>query len=191
MDTLASAEYRSLRDTIRERGTARVWIFVVGLVAWAALAMATASLASLPVAMLGPLLVLGGVFEVVNALHVGAERIGRYLQVFHEPSAGWEHTAMAFGQAYPGSGPDPLFALFFAGAAVLNFIPVLLAEPVVIEVVVIGTAHLLFIVRLIVARRGAAHQRSADLERFEKLKAAMAATASSAAAPPSSRNTAN
>ena len=26
-------EYRALRETIRERGTARVWIFVVGLVA--------------------------------------------------------------------------------------------------------------------------------------------------------------
>jgi len=190
MDTLASAEYRALRDTIRERGTARVWIFVVGLVAWAALAMATASLSGIPVAMLGPLLVLGAVFEVVLALHVGVERIGRYIQVFHEASPGWEHAAMAFGQAYPGSGPDPLFTLLFAAAAVLNFIPVLQAEPVVIEVAVVGSAHLLFIARLIVARRHAAHQRAADLERFEKIKAATAATGPPAA-PPSSRNTAS
>ena len=29
-------EYRELRSTVRERGTARIWIFVSGVVAWAA-----------------------------------------------------------------------------------------------------------------------------------------------------------
>ena len=41
-------EYRALRDTIRERGTARIWVFLAGLVAWGALTTATAALAALP-----------------------------------------------------------------------------------------------------------------------------------------------
>ena len=77
-------EYRALRATIRERGTARVCIFAGGIVAWAAATIATAALASTPLATLLPLLVLASVFEAVFALHIGVERIGRYLQVFHE-----------------------------------------------------------------------------------------------------------
>jgi hypothetical protein len=77
-------EYIALRATIRERGTARVCIFAGGLAAWAAASIATAALASTPVAVLLPLLVLAAAFEAVFALHVGVERIGRYLQVFHE-----------------------------------------------------------------------------------------------------------
>ena len=66
---------------------------------------ATAALASLPIAALLPLLVLAGVFEAVFALHTGVERIGRYIQVFFEAPGerAWEHTAMAFGRAFPGS----------------------------------------------------------------------------------------
>ena len=77
-------EYTALRETIRERGTARVWIFVAGLVAWAALVIATAALAALPVATLLPLLILAGTFEAVFSLHAGVERVGRYIQVFFE-----------------------------------------------------------------------------------------------------------
>ena len=52
-------EYRALRATIRERGTARVWLFVVGIMAWAALLFATASVTpELPIAVLLPLLAL-------------------------------------------------------------------------------------------------------------------------------------
>src|SRR5437867_12947540 len=47
-------EYRALRATIRERGTARIWIFVVGLLGWAGLVTATAALAALLVAPLLP-----------------------------------------------------------------------------------------------------------------------------------------
>src|SRR5439155_3058751 len=68
-------EYRALRATIRERGTTRVWLFVVGLAVWAALVVATAALAALPIATLLPLLLLAAVFEAVFALHVGVERI--------------------------------------------------------------------------------------------------------------------
>src|SRR5947209_377037 len=77
-------EYRALRDTIRERGTTRVWVFIAGLAVWAALVIATAALAALPVATLLPLLVLAAVFEAVLSLHIGVERIGRYLQVYFE-----------------------------------------------------------------------------------------------------------
>ena len=162
-------EYRALRDTIRERGTTRVWVFVAGLLGWAALVIATAALAALPVATLLPLLILAAVFEAVFALHIGVERIGRYIQVYFEETSGWEHAAMAYGRTFRGGG-DPLFALVFVGATILNFVPVLIAEPVAIEVVVIGFAHVLFIVRIALARRHARRQRALDLERFQRIR---------------------
>ena len=63
-------EYRTLRDTIRQRGTTRLWVFLAGLAAWAALTLATAALAALPVATLLPLLILAAAFEAVFSLHV-------------------------------------------------------------------------------------------------------------------------
>jgi len=176
-------EYRALRATIRERGTARVWIFVAGLFGWAALVIAIASLAALPIATLLPLLVLAAVFESMFSLHTGVERIGRYLQVFFEDSAqraepagtarsegGWERTAMAFGRAHPKAGSDPLFTTIFIAAAFLNFVPVLVSEPVPIEIGVIGGLHALFIARVLLAKRAAAHQRAQDFERFNALR---------------------
>ena len=80
-------EYSALRATIRERGTARVCVFAAGVAAWGALTVATAVLASTPLATLLPLVVLASVFEAVFALHAGVERVGRYLQVFYEAGA--------------------------------------------------------------------------------------------------------
>jgi hypothetical protein len=167
-------EYSALRATIRERGTARVWIFLAGFTVWAALTITTAALASLPVATLLPLLVLSAAFEIVFALHTGVERIGRYIQVFFEAPGerGWEHTAMAFGRAFPGGGSDPLFAPYFALATVLNLVPAALARPVAIEWLVVGLPHILFVAHLWRGRRRSAVQRAVDLERFEKLKSA-------------------
>jgi hypothetical protein len=164
-------EYRSLRATIRERGTARIWVFLFGIVAWAALITATAALAALPVATLLPLLVLVAAFEAVFSLHVGVERIGRYIQVFLEKEGGWEHTAMAYGRPLRGTRVDPLFSVYFLMATFLNFVPVLLAEPVAIELWVVGAVHVLVAVRIVLARRSAAGQRAADLKRFLELKA--------------------
>src|SRR5260370_36347679 len=93
-------EYRALRATIRERGTTRTWVFVVGLAVWAGLALAAVAIGPLPALALLPLLVLGASFEAVYALHVAVERIGRYLQTFHDDT--WEHTAMAFGAPLAG-----------------------------------------------------------------------------------------
>jgi hypothetical protein len=167
-------EYRALRATIRERGTARVWIFVVGFGMWGGLVMATVAIASLPEATLLPLLTLAAVFEAVFALHTGIERVGRYIQVFYESetpdSSNWEYTAMAFGRAFSGSASDPLFGRFFWIATLLNFIPALLAGAVRVEWTVIGLAHLVFIARVAVAERHAARQRAVDLDHFQKLK---------------------
>jgi hypothetical protein len=163
-------EFRALRDTIRERGTARVWIFVAGVSAWAALTLATAALAQVPVAALLPLFVLAAAFEAVFSLHVGVERIGRYIQVFLEQEGGWEHQAMAFGRPPRGTAVDPLFSVYFVVAALLNFIPVLLLEPVRIELAVVGTAHVLVIVRIVAAKAAAGRQRAVDLQRFSGLK---------------------
>jgi hypothetical protein len=167
-------EYRALRETIRERGTARMWMVVVGLVAWAALTIATAAVAATPVATLVPLLALAAVFEAVYALHIGVERIGRYLQVFHESgdagAPGWEHVAMAFGRPKGAVAPDPLFTALFLLATLFNVTPALLVQPIVQELVFVGGAHALFAVRIIAARTAAAKQRMVDLRRFEEIK---------------------
>ena len=175
-------EYSALRATIRERGTARVCIFAGGIAAWAAAAIATAALASTPVATLLPLLVLAAVFEAVFALHVGVERIGRYLQVFHEtdrptrprplaypPCRRWEHAAMAFGRPKGAASTDALFSVIFFLAALFNVVPALILEPQRVELVFVGGAHALFVLRLLVARHAASTQRAIDLERFQQL----------------------
>jgi hypothetical protein len=170
MSTHQQEEYRALRRTISQRGTAKAWILVTGIIGWAALTMATAALASLPVATFLPLLVLAVTFEAIFSLHVGIERIGRYLQVFHEDATGWEHTAMAFGRPLKGTGTDPLFAAHFLLATLLNIVPALLAEPVQLELTVVGFAHLLFVARLVLAWRSAGRQRASDLKRFEEMR---------------------
>lgn len=161
-------EYTALRATIRARGTARVWIFVVGLAVWASLWIAGAALALPPVASLVSLVELAAAFEAVFALHVGVERLGRYLQVFHEDT--WEQTAMGFGRPLAGTGSDPGFTALFGLAAFLNFVPVIIAGAVRIELIVIGAGHAAFLARLIVARQVAGRQRSVDLERFRAMK---------------------
>ena len=121
------------------------------------------------------LLVLAAAFEGVFSLHVGVERIGRYIQVFLEESEGdnlgWEHVAMAVGPPLKGTRSDPLFTVYFLIATVLNVVPALLAQPVPLEVGVVLGAHVLVIARIGLARRIASRQRAADLKRFRDLKA--------------------
>jgi hypothetical protein len=178
-------EYTELRATIRERGTARVCIFAAGIAAWAAATIAIAAFAASPVATLLPLLVLAAVFEAVFALHIGVERIGRYLQVFHEGSSassaeagaedsrgtvGWEQAAMAFGRPAGAASADALFTAIFVLAALFNLMPALILEPQRAELIFVGGAHALFGLRLFVARHAAAKQRAIDLERFQQLQ---------------------
>jgi hypothetical protein len=188
-------EYIALRATIRERGTARVCIFAGGVVAWAAATIATAALASTPIATLLPLLVLASVFEAVFALHIGVERIGRYLQVFYETDppappgppdllaspgrpalpaspahSGWEHAAMAFGRPAGAAAVDALFTVPFLLATLCNVAPALIVDPARVELIFIGGAHALFVLRLLVARQAAGRQRAIDLARFQQMK---------------------
>ncbi len=144
-------------------------VFAAGLSTWAVLSFALVALAAAPLASLFPLLVLFATFEAVFALHVGVERVGRYLQVFYDDR--WETTAMAFGQPLAGTGSDPLFAAVIAVATVCNLIPVFLAEPIPVEITVIGLIHAAFIVRIGLARRAASRQRAADIARFREIKA--------------------
>jgi len=160
-------EYRALRRTILERGNVRICVFVGGLTGWAIVALAT-TFVSVPLITVIPLLLLLSTFEAVFALHVGVERVGRYLQVFYADR--WEQAAMDFGTPMAGTKTDPLFGFVFGVATICNFAPVLLAAPVPIELAVLGGAHALFLIRLIVARQAAAKQRTADLKRFQQLK---------------------
>jgi hypothetical protein len=169
-------EYNALRATIRERGTARMWVVLAGIVAWAATALATAALAVAPIVTLIPLLVLATTFEITFALHTAVERVGRYIQVFFEESAGaagWEHRIMEFGRAAARpSSTDPLFVRTFLIAALLNLLTGAIAAPAPVEWVVLGLAHALLGWRILAARREAAGQRAADLARFREIQKA-------------------
>jgi hypothetical protein len=160
-------EFSALRATIRERGTARVVVFSFGIAAWAALLFVMAAAVPVPAAVLVPLVVLVATFEAVFALHVGVERIGRYLQVFHSDT--WEKTAMAYGRRFPGGGPEPLFASVFVLAALVNLLAMVAVDPVPGEWIPLGLAHVAFALRIDRARRVAARQRAEDLERFQAI----------------------
>lgn len=181
MTPRALEEFKALRDTVRSRGTARIWVFLTGMIGWGALTIATASLAALPVATFLPLLILALTFEAVFSLHVGVERIGRYIQVFLEDDGtGWEHVAMALGPPLSGTSSDPLFTAYFILAALLNIVPALLAQPVPLEVGVVLGGHLVFVVRVIVSKYVASRQRAADLARFNEIKTGRAGRAGQA-----------
>jgi hypothetical protein len=174
MTDLLREEFEALRATIRERGTARVWIFFASLAAWGALATAIVLLGSAPVFTLIPLVVLAAGFEAIFNLHIGVERIGRYVQAFmEEPSpaaAHWETAAMAFGRGHKAVTSDPLFAAVFLIAALVNALPAVGEATSVPEIVTIAGAHAAFFARVAIARRAASSQRQRDLERFRALR---------------------
>lgn len=180
--SLTEAEFTVLRQTIARRGTARMVLFPATLIAWAALALFILEFGEFPVASLMSLAVLVGGFEAIHALHVGVERLGRYLQVYYEQPDGpsttsatagasprWESTVMAIGPALPGGGIDPLFSFVFAAAAFINLIPGLASSPTPLELGVVGVTHLLFVIRIVRARGAAARQRAVELETFRAL----------------------
>ena len=167
-------EFRALRGTIQLRGTVRMVVVPVVFVGWAATAVATAAVITVAVSTLVPLLILVAGFESVFALHVNVERIGRYLQVFHEgDDTGWETVAARFGPRFAPTAPDPLFGRLFVLATSVNFLPAALGWENVPELVVLAVLHLLFINRIRLARAFAAAQRDKDLERFLTLRREM------------------
>jgi hypothetical protein len=171
--SLTELEYAALRQTITARGTMRVALALIAFLGWAILATVLMLFSDLPVTAIFPLALLTAGFEAIHALHVGVERIGRYLQVYYEAGNGgpqWETAAMAVGPALPGGGADPLFTVVFTCAAVLNLIPALLPQPTTFELGVIGALHAIFIVRVLRARIAAARQRAVELESFRALR---------------------
>ena len=176
------AEYEALRASIRERGTARMVLFPIIFIGWAATAIATGAVITVALSTLVPLLVLAAGFEAIFALHTNVERIGRYLQVFHEPTNGdpghvaWEHVAMEFGRRFPGSGPDPLYGRLFVLAISVNYLPAALGGTE-IELAVLAVFHLLAIGRIRYCRSVATKQRALDLERFAAIAKQSSASA--------------
>ena len=172
--SLTESEFAVLRSTIATRGTVRMALVPVIFVAWAALAAALALWSDTPVAVVFPLAILVAGFEAIHALHVGVERIGRYIQVNYESQPDgpqWENTAMRVGPALPGGGIDPLFTFVFLSTTFANLIPAAIAGPTRLEYAVVAALHLAFMIRLIRARGAAARQRAVDLETFKALKA--------------------
>jgi hypothetical protein len=177
--TIRDHEYGELRRTIAIRGTVRVAFIPLTFVWWAGLSVVLVLFSELPVAALYTLAVLAAGFESVHALHVGVERIGRYLQVAYEEARpdssvtglqpGWETTAMKVGPALPGGGVDPLFTILFCAAAIVNLIPAVLPVPTGIEISLIGALHIGFIIRVLRARTAAARQRAVELEQYRAL----------------------
>lgn len=176
--TIRETEFAVLRQTIAGRGTSRATLAVVVMVAWGCLATVFGLFSDLPLLAMIPLTVLVGGFEAIWALHVGVERIGRFIQVTYESPGGacWETTAMRASPALPGSGTDPLFAVVFALASLVNLGVAFVAEPTPIEIVLLFAGHAGLLLRLARARLVASRQRRADLAAFEAVRQAGSTT---------------
>jgi hypothetical protein len=163
-------EYAALRATIRERGTARIVLVPVVFIGWGGTAIATAAVITVALSTLVPLMVLAAGFQAIFALHVNVERIGRYLQAYHEREGdGWEGVAMEYGRRFPSSGTDPLFSRLFVLATSVNFIPAALGGAP-LEIAVLAVAHFAFLYRVRQAGAFARQQRAEDLERFRAVR---------------------
>lgn len=179
MERHRQSEYLVLRQTIAQRGALRPVLVLCGTAIWAALLIAVLALLPYPVAASIPLLVLLVTFEVIRPLHFGAERIGRYLQVFYEEedassrslsdTPSWERVAMSFGTV-PGVGGHALFVPVFLIATAINYLAVLLPRPVAIELSVMAIPHLAFIAWLVAVDRAMRKQRSTELTRLRELR---------------------
>ena len=173
-------EYLVLRRTIAQRGALRPVLVVIGTGMWALVLTAVVAWLPYPVAAVIPLLVLAATFEAIRPLHFGAERIGRYLQVFHEEAGepgrplrdtpSWERVAMSFGKV-PGVGGHPLFVPIFFLATLANYLAVVIPGPLPIELGALATPHVAFIAWLIAADRAMKRQRDIELTRMRELAA--------------------
>jgi hypothetical protein len=166
-----ASEYETLRATIRQRGTMRIYVVLAGVAAWGALAVALVTTQLQGGAILIPLLILATTFELNFFVHTGVERIGRYLQVFYEEasgSTGWETTAMNYGAKFP-NGLDPLFVTVFSTCAAVNFFSSLATARRPGWIAISLILHSLFAYRTVSARKAASSQRALDLDRFRSL----------------------
>jgi hypothetical protein len=173
---LAREEYRALRTTIRERGTARVLVAVVTVVAWAALSIAGFDRGPAPFVSVITLLVLAAGFEAVAALHIGVERVGRYLQSTYERAGTprWEHV-VARAPFRRLAGQDGTFSLIFLVAALVNLLPLtqfgldtqLSPDRSTPFWTIAALMHLAFALRVVQIRRFSRLQHSRDLQALE------------------------
>jgi hypothetical protein len=180
MERHARSEYLILRKTIAHRGALRPVLVLCGIACWAAILTAVLVLLPYPVASAIPLLVLAATLEVIRPLHFGAERIGRYIQVFYEEAGergraltdtpSWERVAMSFGSV-PGVGGHPLFVPVFLLAAAINYLAVIIPDPVPLELGVMAVPHLAFAAWLVAADRAMKRQREIELDRMRQLAA--------------------
>jgi hypothetical protein len=167
--TNRETEYAALRHTIGSRGTARTIALLVTIAVWASLATVHGLLSDLPLLVVIALVPLVAGYEAVWSLHVGVERIGRFLQVVYEGGPGdpsWETIAMRAAPGLPGGGVNPLFTAVFAAAAIVNLGTAFVAEPTPVELILLFAAHSAFLLRLAQTRVLAGRQRRADLEAF-------------------------
>jgi hypothetical protein len=180
MERHRGSEYVILRRTIAHRGALRPILVLTGIGIWAAALIAVLALLPYPVAAAIPLLVLVVTFEVIRPLHFGAERIGRYVQVFYEEDGdpgralsdtpSWERVAMRFGTV-PGVGGHPLFVpLFFLAVVVDVFLFGTMTAPVTIETAFVAGAHGAFIAWMFITDRAMRKQRAIELERLRSMK---------------------
>ena len=178
MERQSPTEYLVLRQTLAQRGALRPVLVLVGVAFWAFALIAVLALLPYSVAAAIPLLILLATFETIRPLHFGAERIGRYLQVFYEEDGdpnrrmsdtpSWERVAMSFG-VVPGVGGHALFVPLFLIATAINYLAVLLPRPVTLELSVMAIPHLAFIAWLVAADRAMRAQRALELARFQEL----------------------
>jgi hypothetical protein len=175
------AEFRELRATIRQRGTARAFVALITFVSWGGLCFAALHYGH-PAAALVPLVVLAAGFEIGLALHVGAERIGRYLFVRYEGSGRtpkWETSVAALGQTPAAATPrmQPLLQTAFAAAVLVNLGCGVLTRWLVFDLAafrapsiwVTAAAHVAVLLRIRRAVSQAAGQRARDAAAFSDI----------------------
>ena len=172
------SEYLVLRKTIADRGALRPILALSGIGIWAGLLIVVLAVLPYPIAAAIPLVALLVTFEVIRPLHFGAERIGRYVQVFYEEDGdqdrslgdtpSWERIAMSFGKV-PGAGGHPLFVPIFFMATAVNYFGVLLPGPIPIEMGAMAVPHLGFVAWLVATDRAMRTQRAIELARLREL----------------------
>ncbi len=171
-------EFRQLRATIRERSAARVVVSLITFVSWGTLALVLYRWDEPMVCGLIPLVVLIVGFELAFALHVGVERIGRYVAVFYEGSPQapkWETAIAAFGRSAAAKATQThvLLAGEFIVAAGFNLVVLVVAvqpNPYVSSLsIAMAVIHGAFIARVVLALRQAARQREADAAAFRAI----------------------
>ena len=115
-----------------------------------------------------PLVVLLATFEVVRSLHLGVERIGRYVQVFFE-EAGWRCAdwrrrpgnarRCSFGPSVPGAGGHPLFLPCLPAGDRRQFARGHVPGPTADRIGDARVPHLAFVVWMLYCDRGMRKQR--------------------------------